>query len=237
MKENYEELELAELAETPQTQRENAMKSREKEPQPEQGDQPMNDGLKPRDEALENHNIEAKLSDPDERKTRGDYFNNAYELKPDEEYESRNYRYKTDGFGRIEHCEGILRLEDGKRNTDHQTCAGGEDREEYDQGGHLVATRFGGSERLDNIVAMDSHLNQVEYKKMENEFAADLTQHKKVFVYIELDYPDGSLRPKTICVESITIDHRGIEEYRLYIFDNQPRNPSVDKYILEEENN
>lgn len=235
MKEHYEEQEATESLESPQTHPENALRSAEKEPRAERGALSAENSLKSRGEAFDNRNIEAKPGTPDELKTRGDYFNNAYEIKPNEEYESRNYKYKTDELGRIQHCEGLLRLENGKRNPDHQTSAGGEDREAYDQGGHLIATRFGGSERMDNIVAMDGHLNQVEYKRMEYEFAADLKQGKEVFVYMELDYPEGSMRPETICVESLSVDSRGKEENRLYIFDNAAQDSSVDKYVLERE--
>ena len=33
-----------------------------------------------------------------------------------------------------------------------------------DEGGHLIGRRFGGSEKVDNLVPMDSHVNGVEYK-------------------------------------------------------------------------
>lgn len=45
---------------------------------------------------------------------------------------------------------------------------------ETDEGGHLIATRFGGSEKIDNIVPMDIHVNRAEYKVIENEWASEL---------------------------------------------------------------
>ncbi|MBQ9082753.1 MAG: DNA/RNA non-specific endonuclease [Clostridia bacterium] len=91
-----------------------------------------------------------------------EHFESTYTLRPNESYESNRYYYETDNRGRIKHCEGTLRLEEGKRYNNHQTHSGGEDRRERDEGGHLIARQFGGSGRIDNLVPMDFDLNHGE---------------------------------------------------------------------------
>jgi predicted ribonuclease toxin of YeeF-YezG toxin-antitoxin module len=91
-------------------------------------------------------------------------------------------------------------LEQGKTNTDHQRKAGGEDRLEGDDGGHLIAKRFGGSEKVDNIVPMDSHLNRGDYKNMENRWAKAVERGDNVDVKINCKYEGDSQRPSSINV-------------------------------------
>ena len=53
--------------------------------------------------------------------------------------------------------------------------AGGADRRHGDDlGGHLIATIFGGSGLVDNIVAMNYNLNRGKYKSLENMWASIL---------------------------------------------------------------
>lgn len=129
------------------------------------------------------------------------HFESTYTLKPNEKYEANQYRYETDRYGRITQCEGTLRLEDGKRNTDHQTRAGGEYRLEKDEGGHLIGKRFGGSEKLDNIVAMDYDVNHGEYLDIENDWAEELADKNQVDVKITCLYEGESTRPSAFIVK------------------------------------
>lgn len=150
-----------------------------------------------------------------------DHFESEYALKPKEAYEVNQYRYETDRYGRISHCEGTLRLEEGTRDPEHQRKAGGKDRLEHDDGGHLIATRFDGSGKIDNIVPMDSHLNRSDYKAMENGWAKALEEGKTVDVAIDCKYEGNSERPKEFRVKYVVSDESGEIERRSKSFKNK----------------
>lgn len=156
------------------------------------------------------HNIEENIledseelieSDFERKQMQNKHFSSTYTLKPKENYDANGYSYETDKLGRIIRCEGSLSLEDGKRNTAHQVRAGGEYRLENDEGGHLIGRRFGGSEKVDNIVPMDSHVNGVEYKKLEDDWAAALDKGSTVHVKILCRYVCDSTRPTDFIVK------------------------------------
>lgn len=152
---------------------------------------------------------EAELDEQEYDKEEDSHFASTYSLKPNEQYEVNHYSYKTDRYGRIKQCEGALHLEEGKRNTAHQVKAGGGFRLESDEGGHLIARRFGGSEKVDNILPMDSQLNRVEYKKMESEWADELEKGNTVEVKIRCKYEDDSSRPTEFIVKYRVTDQDG----------------------------
>lgn len=150
-----------------------------------------------------------------------DHFETTYSLKAKEQYEVNEYQYETDRHGRISHCEGRLRLEQGKTNPVHQKMAGGEDRLDVDDGGHLIARRFGGSEKVDNIVPMNYHLNRGEYKAMESEWARLVEEGKTVDVEIDCKYGwSDTERPKVIRVRYIVSDENGEIERKSKSFAN-----------------
>ena len=164
------------------------------------------------------HNFEGDvLEDSEERieeeseskQLERNHFDSTYTLKPNENYDANGYSYETDKLGRITRCEGSLRLEEGKRNRTHQVRAGGEFRLENDQGGHLIARRFGGSEKIDNLVPMDSHVNGVEYKKIENDWAKELDKGSTVDVKIQCRYSGDSTRPTDFVVKYKITDKDG----------------------------
>lgn len=152
-------------------------------------------------EADENENVEAETNECETDKQSKAHFETTYSLKPNEQYEVNNYSYETDRYGRIKRCEGILRLEEGKRNTAHQTRAGGEYRLENDEGGHLIGRRFGGSERVDNLVPMEYDVNHHEYKELEDDWAEELKKDNKVDVQIRCKYEEESTRPSTFIIK------------------------------------
>ncbi len=176
----------------------------------------------------ENENKESSYeSDQTENQ---EHFNEDGLLKAREKYEVNGYNYETDSKGRIKHCEGDLRLEDAPRNLQAQAEAGGEDRrrgaemdldeDDVDDGGHLIATRFGGSGELDNIVAMNRNLNRGEYKHMENDWANTLSEKNEkgeaannVHVDINCRYSGDSQRPDSITVRYQYIDRETNETY------------------------
>jgi hypothetical protein len=57
-----------------------------------------------------------------------------------------------------------------------------------DQSGHIIGDRFGGSNGLDNIVAMDAHVNQSDFKTLENTLADAIKSGKTVKVEIDISY-------------------------------------------------
>lgn len=120
-------------------------------------------------------------------------------LKPDIEYvDGNNYKYTTDSQGRISRVEGELKLQKGKRNSNAQREIG----QKKDDGGHLIANRFGGSGEIDNLVPQNKHLNRSggEWYKMEQEWANALKEGKKVEVDIQPIYSGTSTRPDSFSV-------------------------------------
>lgn len=130
-------------------------------------------------------------------------------LLPDSEYTINGYTYKTDDHGRIESWDGRVRLvkqkDVEKRNLEAQSSAGGEDREEGDHGGHIIARIFGGASGIENILPMRAPINQSGYKKMENEIAKALDEGKEVYIHGDIEYEGDSRRPSKITVK-YTID-------------------------------
>ncbi len=171
-------------------------------------------------EAEENENVEAETNEQESDKQSKAHFESTYSLKPNEQYEVNNYSYETDRYGRIKRCEGTLRLEEGKRNTAHQTRAGGEYRLENDEGGHLIGRRFGGSEKVDNIVPMDYDVNHHEYKELEDDWAKELEKGNKVDVKIRCKYEDESTRSTAFIVKYKVTDQDGFTRNETKIINN-----------------
>jgi len=124
-------------------------------------------------------------------------------LKPNLKYQSCGYNYKTDKLGRICNYSGKLKLQDGVRNKGAQVMAGGKDRLEGDDGGHLFASIFGGSGNSENLVAMNASINRGEYKRLENLWAKALAAGKKVSVDGQCIYEGQSTRPTKFIVSYI----------------------------------
>lgn len=166
----------------------------------------------PNEEILEDseERLDAEHEDKQLEKT---HFASTYTLRPNENYDANGYNYETDKYGRIKSCEGTLRLEEGKRNTDHQVHAGGEYRLENDEGGHLIGRRFGGSEKIDNLVAMEHSVNRGEYKELEDDWAAELEKGNSVDVKIQVRYSGESSRPTDFIVKYQITDKDGFTRY------------------------
>lgn len=163
--------------------------------------------------------------DEDENETPS-HFNEDGSLKENETYEADGYYYQTDEYGRIESCAGNLRLEKGVRNTQAQREVGGEDRAEYDDGGHLIATRFGGSGELDNLVPMSQDINRRggEWYELEDTWANELEKGNEVNVQIYMEYSDDeSKRPEGFDVMYTVTDKESGEQrqYHEYIENNR----------------
>lgn len=126
------------------------------------------------------------------------YKSNDYFL-PNIEYVENGNTYKTDDLGRIVHCKGIPQYtEYGNRNVKEQLESGGSERQELDDGGHIIAKILGGSEGSENLVPMRRTINRGDYKKMENEISKALQSGKEVSMEIDIDYTDNSKRPSKL---------------------------------------
>lgn len=171
-------------------------------------------------DAEDNEWFSPEIIEHESEKKDNSHFVSTYSLKPNEQYEVNHYSYETDRYGRIKRCEGTLRLEDGKRNTDHQVKAGGEYRLETDEGGHLIGRRFGGSEKVDNIVPMDDHVNRIEYKELEDDWAQELQKGNNVDVKVRCKYEEDSTRPTAFVVKYKVTDREGFTRGETRIISN-----------------
>ena len=167
----------------------------------------------------------------------GQTYKKNGKLLPNVEYTVNGNTYKTDAHGRIISCDANPKYtEEGPRDNKKQREAGGEERREKDDGGHIVARILGGAEGSENLVPMRSTINKGDYKKMENEIAKALQEGKEVAVNIELEYDGDSQRPSKIKV-TYTIDGKTT----IVEFDNEENSTdlldSVKEYISESDYN
>ena len=138
------------------------------------------------------------------------------ELEPNTTYELNGNTYTTDEQGRIIRCEATPeRSPENPRDVNAQLQAGGEDRRPSDQGGHIVGRDLNGDGGAGNLVAMDSKINQSDYKRMENDIKAALDEGKDVSVTTDISYAGDSKRPDTI---TVTVTADGVKT--VYKFDN-----------------
>ena len=137
-------------------------------------------------------------------------------FEPNSTYELNGNIYTSDEKGRIISCEAKPVLSpENPRDNDAQRQAGGDDRRPNDQGGHIVGRDMNGDGGAGNLVAMDSKINQSDYKRMENDIKDALREAKDVTTKTEFSYSGDSERPDKITV-TVTIDGKDTE----YIFDN-----------------
>ena len=132
----------------------------------------------------------------------GDTYRKNGELLPNTEYMVNRNTYRTDEYGRKVECNAEPEYtEGGTRNTKEQKESGGEERQENDDGGHIIAKILGGAEGDENLVPMRRTINRGDYKKMENEIANALQEGKDAAVHIDLKYEGDSQRPSKIRAE------------------------------------
>ena len=177
-----------------------------------------------RDEKSDAEGENARGEEPDreaedncERDDNGNIYKRDGRLLPDCRYTINGTTYTTDGKGRIISCDASPESSpEGSRDLKEQREAGGEDRQEDDDGGHILARVLGGSEGIENLIPMRRTLNRGDYKKMENEINKALGEGKEVTMHVEVEYDDDSGRPSRIRVE-YTIDGKKTE----VVFDNK----------------
>ena len=128
------------------------------------------------------------------------------ELTPNTTYELNGNIYTTDEQGRIVRCEAKPeRTPENPRDINAQRQVGGEDRHPSDQGGHIVGRDLNGDGGAGNLVAMDSRINQSDYKRMENDIKDALDESKDVTITTDISYSGDSKRPDRITV-TVTAD-------------------------------
>ena len=146
----------------------------------------------------------------------GDIYSIDGKLLPNSTYVLNRNIYTTDANSRIIRCEATpQRSPENPRDINAQLQAGGEDRHLSDQGGHIIARDLNGDGGAGNLVAMDSKINQSDYKRMENDIKAALDEGKDVTVTTDISYSGDSKRPDTMTV-TVTAD----EVKTVYKFDN-----------------
>ncbi len=122
------------------------------------------------------------------------------ELKPDALYLLDNgHAYTTDAAGRVSRAEGVLDVSRADRNTWQQAAAGHVGGEGYD-GGHLIASLFGGAGERINLVPQLSTINRGEFREMERQWAQAVLDKKTVRVEVNPVYTTDSRVPTLIDV-------------------------------------
>jgi len=152
-------------------------------------------------EALDRYDklMEEDVIEIDKMDDNGKVYKINGSLLPNIEYVVHGHKYQTDELGRITSCEGNPKYtEEGSRNIKEQKEAGGEARQEYDDGGHIIAKILNGSEGSENLVPMRRTINRGDYKKMENEIAKAVLDDSKVKMHVDVIYEGDSDRPSKI---------------------------------------
>lgn len=136
----------------------------------------------------------------------GQTYKKNGEILSNIEYTVNGNTYKTDENGNKISCDSNPEYtEEGSRNMKEQKESGGKERQEDDEGGHIIARILGGVEGEENLVPMRRTINRGDYKRMENEIAKALQEGKKVSIHIDIKYDGDSSRPSKIRAE-YTID-------------------------------
>jgi len=147
---------------------------------------------------------------------KGNIYVKDGKLTPNTTYKLNDSVYTTDDKGRIVLCiSNPKRSPENSRDNDAQRETGGKDRQPDDQGGHIVGRDLNGYGGDGNLVAMNSKINQSDYKKMENDIKDALDEGKDVTTKTEITYDGDSERPDKITV-TVTIDGKDT----VYKFDN-----------------
>ncbi len=146
----------------------------------------------------------------------GTVYSIGEKMQSNTKYELNGNVYKTDDKGRIISCEAKpVRSPENPRDNEAQRLAGGEDRRQNDQGGHIVGRDMNGDVGIGNLVAMDSKINQSDYKRMENDIKTAYDDGKYVTFKADIAYSGDSQRP-----DKFTVDVKTDGTDTVYKFDN-----------------
>jgi hypothetical protein len=138
-------------------------------------------------------------------------------LKPRAVYLLDNgHAYVTDSLGRVTKAEGLLDVSKIDRNVYQQLIAGKVGGEGY-EGGHLIATLFGGAGEKINLIPQLTTVNRGEFRVLEKDWADAIRAGKEVKVEVSPIYVGASKVPDEVRV-SYWID--GVRDSRK--FPNKP---------------
>ena len=138
-------------------------------------------------------------------------------LKPNTTYLLNGNIYKTDSQGRLIESEAKPeRTPENERDNEAQQRVGGKNRRPNDQGGHIAGRDLGGDAGEGNLVAMDSRINQSDYKRMENDVKDAVDAGQEVTVKTKLAYKDGKSERPDFIESTVTADG----QVTVYKFDN-----------------
>lgn len=150
-------------------------------------------------------------------------LNNPYLFK---ENKAGEYEYGENSVGG-KYAEGALKFSDApNRDAAAQSSAGGDSRRGKDHdwgaddGGHLIAARFGGAGDDENLTAQNRNLNRSSYKAVENDWASHLKNKEKVYVHMETS---GGERPDAYMGYAIFEAEDGTRTYETYHFVNESK--------------
>ena len=102
-----------------------------------------------------------------------------------------SYAYTTDASGRIKTAHAYpLRLDGTKRASHSRNPA--DKVPGQDHAGHLLGDVFGGSQKLDNIVAQTSDVNLKEFGKAERRWRDMLEKNPNADLNVDIDVTYGS---------------------------------------------
>ncbi len=121
-------------------------------------------------------------------------------LKPGAVYLLDNgHAYMTDALGRVSKAEGLLDVSKMDRNAYQQLMAGKVGGEGY-EGGHLIATLFGGAGEKINLIPQLTSVNRGDFRMLEKEWADAIRAGKEVKVEVSPIYVGSSKVPDRIDV-------------------------------------
>jgi hypothetical protein len=124
------------------------------------------------------------------------------------------HRFHIDAAGRPKLWRSELSLDrPTNRSSKVQVRAGGSDRRITDQGGHLIAPRFGGPANDFNHIAQDANFNQGIYRKLEDKWAKAIKNNQKVVVETKLKCKGPTQRPDRLIVRYKIDNRRYIEKF------------------------
>ncbi|WP_329735755.1 DNA/RNA non-specific endonuclease [Catenibacterium mitsuokai] len=108
------------------------------------------------------------------------------------------------------------------RNTYNQRKAGGEYRQKYDHGGHLIAHYFQGSSGYENLDAQNRNVNQIDQRHVEREVASYVQNpNNSVFYSVENYTPVGERPQATMINYSVTNEMTGEQINEHVSFQNE----------------
>lgn len=140
-----------------------------------------------------------------------DKENADWGLLPNNSYEVNGYRYQTDDRGRISHAEATLQLEPNRQSLN----ANVKDMQDGDERGHVIADRFGASNRIDNLAPQLHEINDGRYKALESHFANLVADGHTVYAEYDLLYQDASARPN-VTVVSYKVDNGDWNQMQIF---------------------